>query len=173
MRIQCKSNAHRSHPHCIVRSQIHACMLTSCGHTSTQLPWCPRQIFTSASRHISSRVEQICGTQCVARRSTLTVGSRHERACHTLFDPHAIVRSRSIQIETTSGSGLIMIRSGLGECTFSVDAQTGFDQVQCALGVQCGQALVLAMHPWIIIQLLRGQQHVNQNGVYSIIMGSW
>ena len=96
-------------------------------HTSTQLPWRPRQIFTSASHHIASRVEQIHGTQCVVQRSTLTVGSRHQRACHALFGPYtqcAIVRSSSIRIKTTSGSGLGLIRIGsrLGECTFSVDA---------------------------------------------------
>ena len=109
MRIQCKSNAHRSCPHCIVRNQIHAWMLISSGHTSTQLPWRPCQIFTSASHHIASRVEQIRGTQCVAQRSALTVGSRHERARHALFGPYAqraIARSSSIRIETTSGSGL-------------------------------------------------------------------
>ena len=93
-------------------------------HTSTQLPWHPRQIFTSASHHIASRVEQIRGTQCVAQRSALTVD---ERTRHALFGPYAqraIARSSSIRIETTSGSGLglIRIRSGLGECAFSVNA---------------------------------------------------
>ena len=127
MRLQCKSNAHRSHPHCIVQNQIHACMLTSSGHTSTQLPWCPHQIFTLASHHIASQVEQIRVTQCVAQRSALTVGSRHECARHALFGPYAqraIARSISIRIEITSGSGLGLIRigSGLGECAFSVDA---------------------------------------------------
>ena len=109
MRIQCESNAHRSHPHCVVQNRILACMLTSSGHTSTQLPWCPHQIFTLASHHIASRVEQIHGTQCVAQRSALTVGSRHECACHALFGPYvqrAIAQSSSIRIETTSGSGL-------------------------------------------------------------------
>ena len=72
-------------PHCIVWNRIHACTLNSSGHTSTQLPWRPCQIFTSASHHIASRVEQICGTRCVAWRSTLTVGSRHERAWHTFL----------------------------------------------------------------------------------------
>ena len=130
MRIQCESNAHQSCdscPHCIVRNRIHACTLTSSDHTSTQLPWRPRQIFTSASHHIASRVEQIHGTQCVAQRSALTVGSRHERACHALFGSHAqgtIAQSSSIRIETTSGSGLGLIRiwSGLDECAFSVNA---------------------------------------------------
>ena len=124
MRIQCESNAHRLHPHCIVQNQIHACMLTSSGHTSTQLPWRPHQIFTLASHHIASRVEQIRGTQCVAQRSALTVD---ERTRHALFGPYAqraIARSSSIRIETTSGSGLGLIRIGseLGECAFSVDA---------------------------------------------------
>ena len=99
MRIQCESNAHQlrdSRPHCIVRNRIHACMLTSSGHTSTQLPWRPRQIFTSASHHIASRVEQIRGTQCGARRSALTVSSRHEHACHALFGPH-VRRNCTIQ----------------------------------------------------------------------------
>ena len=125
MRIQCESNVHRSHPHCVVQNRIHVCMLTSSGHTSTQLPWRPHQIFTLASHHIASRVEQIRGTQCVAQRSALTVGSRHERACHALFGPYAqrtIARSSSIRIETTSGSGLGLIRIGSGECAFSVDA---------------------------------------------------
>ena len=126
MRIQCESNAHRSRPHCVVQNRIHACMLTSSGHTSTQLPWRPRQIFTSASHHIASRVKQTCGTPCVAQRSALTFGSRHEHEFHALFDPHAqsaIARSSSIQIETTSGSGLglIWIKSRLGECAFSVN----------------------------------------------------
>ena len=127
MQIQCESNAHRSRPHCVVQNRIHACMLTSSGHTSTQLLWHPRQIFTLASHHIASRVEQIRGTQCVAQRSALTVSSRHECARHALFGPYAqraIARSSSIRIETTSGSGLGLIRigSGLGECAFSVDA---------------------------------------------------
>ena len=99
-------------------------MLTSSGHTSTQLPWRPHQIFTLASHHIASRVEQIRGTQCVAQRSALTVD---ERTRHALFGPYAqraIARSSSIRIKTTSGSGLGLIRigSGLGECAFSVDA---------------------------------------------------
>ena len=124
---QCESNVHWSHPHCIVRNQIHACTLTSSGHTSTQLPWCHHQICTSASHHIASWVEQIRGTQCVAWRSMLTVSSRHECACHAIFGPYtqlAIVWSSSIQIETTSGSGLGLIQfgSGLGECAFSVVA---------------------------------------------------
>ena len=85
MQIQCKSNAHWSRPHCIVQNRIHVCMLTSSGHTSTQLPWRPHQIFTSASNHIASRVKQTCGTQCVAQRSALTVGSRHERECHAFL----------------------------------------------------------------------------------------
>ena len=124
MRIQCESNAHRSRPHCVVQNRIHVCMLTSSGHTSTQLPWRPHQIFTLASHHIASRVEQIRGTQCVAQRSALTVD---ERTRHALFGPYAqraIARSSSIRIETTSGSGLGLIRigSGLGECAFSVDA---------------------------------------------------
>ena len=123
---QCESDVHRSRPHCVVQNQIHACMLTSSGHTSTQLPWHPHQIFTLASHHIASWVEQIRGTQCVAQRSALTVSSWHERACHALFGPYAqcvIARSSSIQIKTTSrsGLGLIWIRSGLGECAFSVD----------------------------------------------------
>ena len=127
MRIQCESNVHQSCPHCIMRNWIHACTLTSSGHTSTQLLQCSRHIFTSDSNRIASRVEQIRGTQCVAGRSTLTVGSRHKHACHALFGPHtqrAIARSSSIQIKTTSGSGLGLIRigSGLGECAFSVDA---------------------------------------------------
>ena len=75
MRIQCESNAHRSRPHCVVQNRIHACMLTSSGHTSTQLLWRPHQIFTLASHHIASQVEQIRGTQCVAQRSALIVGS--------------------------------------------------------------------------------------------------
>ena len=78
---QCEFSAHWLRPHCIVRNRIHACTLTSSGHTSTQLSWRPRQIFTSASHHIASQVEQIRGTQCVAWRSVLTVGSRHEHAC--------------------------------------------------------------------------------------------
>ena len=129
MQIQCESNAHtcRSCPHCIVRNRIHTCMMSSSGHTFTQLSWHPRQIFTSTSHHIASRVEQIRGTLCVARRSALTVGNRHERACHTVFGPHAqraMARSSSIRIETTSGSGLRLIRIGfgLGECTVSVNA---------------------------------------------------
>ena len=64
-------------------------MLTSSGHTSTQLPWRSHQIFTLASHHIASQVEQIRGTQCVAQRSALTVGSRHERARHALFGLYA------------------------------------------------------------------------------------
>ena len=129
MRIQCESNAHRSRLHCIVQNRIHACTLTSSGHTATQLPWRHCQIFTSASHHIASWVEQICGTQYVhvAQRSVCTVGSEHERACHALFGPyaqHTIAWLSSIWIKTTSGSGLglIRIRSGLGECAFSVDA---------------------------------------------------
>ena len=127
MQIQCESNAHRLHPHCIVWNQFHTCTLTSSGHTFTQLPRCRRQIFTSDSHDIASRVEQIHGTQCVAGRNALTVGSRHERACHALFGPHtqcAIAWSSSIRIKTTSGSGLglFQIRSGLGECAFCVDA---------------------------------------------------
>ena len=101
MWIQCASIAwFASTLHCAEpNSRVHV------DHTSTQLPWRPRQIFTSASHHIASRVEQIRGTQCVARRSALTVG---ERACHALFGPHAqgaIARSSSIRIKTTSGSG--------------------------------------------------------------------
>ena len=60
-------------------------MFTSSGHTSTQLPWCRRQICNTASHHIVSKVEQIHGTQRVAWRSALTVGSRHKRAYHALF----------------------------------------------------------------------------------------
>ena len=124
MRIHCKSNVHRSRPHCVVQNRIHACVLTSSGHTSTQLPWRPHQIFTLASHHIASRVEQIRGTQCVAQRSALTVD---ERTRHALFGPYAqraIARSSSIWIETTSGSGLglIWIGSELSECAFSVNA---------------------------------------------------
>ena len=103
MRIQCESNAHRSRPHCVVQNRIYAL----------------------ASHHIASRVEQIRGTQCVAQRSVLTVGSRHERACHALFGPyaqHAIAQFSSIRIKTTSGSGLGLIRIGSVECAFSVDA---------------------------------------------------
>ena len=120
MRIQCASIAwFASTLHCAEpNSRVHV------DHTSTQLPWRPRQIFTSASHHIASRVEQIRGTQCVARRSALTVG---EHAHHALFGPHAqgaIARSSSIRIETTCGSGLGLIRigSGLDECAFSVNA---------------------------------------------------
>ena len=68
--------------------------------------------------------------------------STHERACHALFGPHAqcaIVQSRSIRIETTSGSGLVLIRIGWMRIQCG-RAQTGFDLVQCASGVQCGQA---------------------------------
>ena len=124
MQIQCKSSVHQSRPHCVVQNRIHTCMLASSGHTSTQLPWHPHQIFTLASHHIASRVEQIRGTQCVAQRSALTVD---ERTRHALFGPYAqraIARSSSIRIKTTSGSGLglIQIGSGLGECAFSVDA---------------------------------------------------
>ena len=118
---QCESSAHRSCPHCIVWNRIHACTLTSSGHTSTRLPWRSRQIFTSASRHIASLVT-VRSPEKRAHCRYLT----HECACHALFGPHAqraIARSRSIQIETTSGSGLglIWIRSRLGECAFSVD----------------------------------------------------
>ena len=165
MRIQCESNAHhksRSRPHCIVWNRIHTCTVTSSGHTSTQLPWRPRQIFTSASHHIASQVKQTRGTQCAAQRSALTVGSRHERECHALFGPHvqsAIAQSSSIRIETTPGSGLglIQIESGLGElmriqCEC---VQTGFDPVQCALDVQVwtclSQALLLTSN---LIRLL-------------------
>ena len=52
---QCESNAHQSRPHCIVRNRIHVCTLTSSSHTSTQLPWRPRQIFTSV---FASQVER-------------------------------------------------------------------------------------------------------------------
>ena len=115
-------------------------MLTSSGHTSTQLPWHSCQIFTSASHHIASQVEQIRGTQCVAQRSALTVD---ERTRHALFGPYAqraIARSSSIQIETTSGSGLglIWIGSGLGECAFSVNTLK-LDSIwfNAHLGIQC------------------------------------
>ena len=107
----------------------------------TQLPWRPHQIFTSASHHIASRVEQIRGTQCVVRRSVLAVGSRHKCACHALFGPHAqraITRSRSIRIEATSGSGLglIQIRSGLGEYAFIVDVlKPDSIQFRCPLAI--------------------------------------
>ena len=126
MRIKCESNAHWLHPHCIVQNRIHACTLTWSGHTSTQLLRRHRQIFTSDSNHIATRVEQTRETQCIAGRSTLTVGSQHECACHALFGPHAqcaIAQFSSIWIETTSGSGLGLIRieSRLGECAFSAD----------------------------------------------------
>ena len=124
MRIQCKSNVHRSRPHSAL-----------CGTEFVDFKWPHLHTATTAplsdlyfrQQSIASRVEQIRGTQCVAGRSALTVGSQHEHACHALFGPHvqrAIARSSSIQIETTSGSGLglIQTRSGLGECTFSVDA---------------------------------------------------
>ena len=104
--------------------RVHTASCSS-GHTFTQLPWCSRQMFTSYSHHIASRVEQICGTQCVAWRSALTVGIRYMSMHATPFlvvAQCAIARSRSIWIETTSGSGL------------------GFNPVQYALGVQCGQA---------------------------------
>ena len=73
--------------HCV--EQIHACMLTSSSHTSTQ---CPCQICTSASHHIASGVEKICGTHCEARRSALTVYSWHGCACYTLFSPNMQLR---------------------------------------------------------------------------------
>ena len=119
MRIQCTSIA--STLHCAEpNSHMHDDFKWPHLHTAIMAP-------SSASHHIASRVEQICGTLCVARRSALTVGSRHERACHTVFGPHAkrtMVWSSSIWIETTSGSGLGLIRIGfgLGECTFSVNA---------------------------------------------------
>ena len=124
MRIQCKSNAHQSCPHCIVRNQIHVWTLISSGHTSTQLPWRPCQIFTSASHHIASQVEQIRGSPKHTHCWYVT------QACMPCpFWSHvqrAIARSRSIWI------GRVRIQCGR--------AQTGFDPVQCALGVQCGQA---------------------------------
>ena len=93
IQIQCASITHGSH--CIVQNRIHACTLTSSGHTSTQLPWHPHHIFTSASHHFASRVEQIRGTQCVARRSVLTVSSRHECECQAFL---VLKRNCAIQI---------------------------------------------------------------------------
>ena len=114
MRIQCESNVHQSRGLC-----------PRC--TSTQLPWRPRQIFTSASHHIASRNEQIRGTQCVARRSTLTAASRHERARHALFRSSRARRNCAIQFNPDWNHlwkwiGINWIGSGLGECTFSVNA---------------------------------------------------
>ena len=166
MRIQCASIAwFASTLHCAEpNSRVHV------DHTSTQLPWRPRQIFTSASHHIASRVEQICGTQCVARRSALTVG---ERACHALFGSHVqgtIARSSSIWIETTSGSGLGLIRigSGLGECAFSVNAlKPDSNPVQCALGVQCEQAFSVI---WTICSHKQGKTNLNRNSLWLLFL---
>ena len=111
-------------------------MLTSSGHTSTQLLWRPRQIFTLASHHIASRVEQIRRTQCVAQRNAITVGIRHDQACHTLFGPYTqctIARSSSVRIETTSGSGLGLIPDRIQIERMHIQcgcAQTGLDLVQ-------------------------------------------
>ena len=49
-------------------------------------------------------------------------------------------QSRSIWIETTSGSGVGLI--WIGQLRIQCGrTQTRFDPVQCALDVQCGQAL--------------------------------
>ena len=76
-------------------------------------------------------------------RSLLTVCAhcRYERAYHALFGPHTqctIAWSSSIRIETTSGSGL-GLRIRIGQMRIQCGrALTGFDPVQCALGVKCG-----------------------------------
>ena len=102
-----------------MRNQIHTCTLTLSGHTSTQLLWRHCQIFTSASHHIASRVEQICGTQCVARRSVLTVSSWNERTCHALF---VLMRNCAIRFNQDWNHlwKWLGLRSGLGECAFIV-----------------------------------------------------
>ena len=144
MQIQCESNAHQSRPRCSVRNWIHAYTLTSSGHTSTQLPWCRRQIFTSASHHIASWVERICGTQCVAKRSALTTTRvcmpcpfwfvRTTCNCAIQFNPDRNRLWKWIGINPDwIRIGQMRIQCGR--------IQTGFDLVQCALGVQCGQAL--------------------------------
>ena len=152
MRIQCESNVHRSRPHCILQNRIHACMLISSGHTSTQLPWRPHQICTLASHRIVSRVEQIRGTQCVAQRSTLIVGSRHERACHALFGPNAQLRDPD-RNHLWKWTGINPDRIRIGQIRIQCGrTQTGFDPVQCALGVQCGRAFIYMCHQESMIE---------------------
>ena len=125
-----------------MQNRIYACTLTTPPH-SYHGTLIRSLLHRLASHHIASQVEQIRGTQCVAQRSALTVGSRHERACHALFGPHAqgaIARSSSIRIKTTSGSGSGLI--WIGQMRIQCErAQTGFDPVQCALGVQYEHAL--------------------------------
>ena len=109
-------------------------------HLHTQLPMHRQQIFTSASHHIASQVEQIRGTQCVAQKSALTVSSQHEHACHALlFLTHnaqlcivvlinasnagvVLIQFNLDQNHPCKWIGIIRIGSGLGECAFSVDA---------------------------------------------------
>ena len=147
MRIQFASIAWFASPlHCAEpNSLVHV------DHTSTQLPWHPRQ--TSPSHHIASWVEQIHvrGTQCVARRSALTVS---ERACHAL-----LVLTRKAQLRDPVQNHLwkwIGINPDwirIGRMRIQCErAQTGFNPVQCALGVQCEQAL-----RWDLFRLKSGQ----------------
>ena len=42
---QCESQAHRSRPHCAVQNRIHACMLTSSGHSSVH----DARVFTNST----------------------------------------------------------------------------------------------------------------------------
>ena len=79
----------------------------------------------------------------LAWRSALTVGSRHECACHAHFGPHA---QRAIQFNPDQNHllkwiGINLDRIWIGRmCIQCERAQTEFDPVQCALGVQCEQA---------------------------------
>ena len=141
MRIQCKSksNAHRSHPHCIVRNWICTCSLTLSDHTSTHLPWHLRQIFTSASHHycISNWVD-MWNTVCSSEKRIHCWYSRHEHVCHAFL---VLMCNCAIQINPDRNHLWKWIRingSRLGDQCGR--AQTGFDPVQCALGVQCEQA---------------------------------
>ena len=94
-------------------------------HTATMAP--SSDLYFSQPSYCFSSWADTWSTVCSPEKRAHCQYSTHECACHAIFGPHvqrAIARSRSIRIETTSGSGLGLIRigSGLGECAFSVDA---------------------------------------------------
>ena len=143
MRIQCESNAHRSCPHCIVQDRIHACTLTSSGHTSAQLPWRRRQNFILASYHIASRVKQIRGTQCVAQRSPLEVDTSVHATPFLVLTCNAQLCD-PVWNHLWKWIGINQDRIRIGRMRIQRGcAQTGFDPVHCALGDQCVQSLYL------------------------------
>ena len=122
---QCEFNANLmriDHPHCIVwelNSRLHVDFKWPHLHTATMAP--SSDLYFSQPSYCFSSWADTWNTVC----------SPEKRAhCRQAYMPRpfwslrAIAQSSSIQIETTSGSGLGLIRigSGLGECAFSVDA---------------------------------------------------